>query len=375
MSDFILEARNLKKYYEVNQGLFCVDVLVKAVDGVSFDIYRGETFAIVGESGCGKSTLGRVLNHLITPTEGEVIFEGEDISKHSGKELSAFRKEVQFIFQDPFSSLNPRMTVGRLISEPLEIHRSGLSAKQREDKVKQLLEQVGLRVEHANRYPHEFSGGQRQRIGIARALASGPKLIIGDEPVSALDVSVQAQVVNLLDDLRDELNLTLIVIAHDLSIVRHMSDRVAVMYLGKIVEMGPVDEVFSNPCHPYTLSLLSAVPEPVVDQEKPIISLSGETPSPTVSITGCRLNNRCQFARDICWKIEPEISMVETCSEHTIACHFWHEVVEEVSAKTTSAFDVCNEQVEMRLKLYQAALKGKKAVLRKRNAVKPEELT
>ncbi len=375
MSDIILKACNLKKYYEVNQGLFSSGDLVKAVDDVSLEVRRGETFAIVGESGCGKSTLGRLLMQLLVPTEGEVEFEGKALSKHSDKDLSTLRKEVQFVFQDPFSSLNPRMTVRKLISEPLEIHRKDLSSKQRDDKVKQLLEQVGLRVEHANRYPHEFSGGQRQRIGIARALASGPKLIIGDEPVSALDVSVQAQVVNLLDDLRDEFELTLIIIAHDLSIIRQMSDRVAVMYLGKIVEMGPVDEVFSNPRHPYTLALLSAVPEPVVGQEKTLISLLGETPSPTASIPGCRFNNRCQFARNICRKTQPEISVAEAHEKHIVACHFWQDVAQSASENTMNTSRTRNEKLEARFKLYQAALKGEKAVPKLLGAIEQEELT
>ena len=375
MSDIILEARNLKKYYEVNRGLFGSGDLVKAVDDVSLEIYRGETFAIVGESGCGKSTLGRVLMHLLTPTEGEVFFEGEDVSKRTGKDLLALRKAVQFVFQDPFSSLNPRMTVRKLISEPLKIHRPYLKVKQCEDKVKQLLEQVGLRVEHASRYPHEFSGGQRQRIGIARALASGPKLIIADEPVSALDVSVQAQVVNLLDDLCDEFNLTLIVIAHDLSIIRHMSDRVAVMYSGKVVEMGPVDEVFSNTRHPYTLALLSSVPEPVVGQEKTRAFLLGEAPSPTATISGCRFNNRCQFARDICRESQPEISIVDAHSTHRVACHLWREISEYASADMTNASDMRNEHAKARLKLYQAALKGQKVVCKQHSEAEQEELT
>lgn len=375
MSDVILEARGLKKHFKVKSGFLNSASVVKAVDDVFLEIQRGETFAIVGESGCGKSTLGRLLMHLLSPTEGDVFFEGVNVRQYSGKALSSLRKDVQFVFQDPFSSLNPRMTVGKLIGEPLEIHRRDLGAGERRKKVKQLLEQVGLGAEHADRYPHEFSGGQRQRIGIARALASGPKLIIGDEPVSALDVSVQAQVVNLLDDLREELNLTLIVIAHDLSIIRHISDRIAVMYLGKIVEMGPVEEVFCNPRHPYTRALLSAIPEPNVGQHKPLISLLGETPSPTVSIRGCRFNNRCQFANDICRQTPPDFATSHEHSTHKVACHWWQVILEETQANVFDGSNTRTPQVEKRFQLYQAALEGKKAVPKKLEAFKQEELT
>ena len=261
MSDTILQARDLVRHFRVGGGILEQARIVRAVDGVSFEVRRGETFAIVGESGCGKSTLARLLMRLLDPTSGRVQFEDRDISHLEGRELTELRKDMQFVFQDPFSSLNPRMTVGRLVGEPLETHEPGLNAAARRTRVADLLEQVGLRPEHAGRYPHEFSGGQRQRIGIARALASGPRLIIGDEPVSALDVSVQAQVINLLGDLRDELGLTLVIIAHDLAVIRHMSDRVAVMYLGQIVELGETDTIFERPSHPYTLALLSAIPE------------------------------------------------------------------------------------------------------------------
>ena len=257
--DIILSTRDLKRYFNLGGGMLAKTGTIRAVDGVTLDIRRGETFAIVGESGCGKSTLARLLMRLLQPTSGEVTFDGWDIATLNGRALSALRRDMQFIFQDPFSSLNPRMSVGRLIAEPLETHFPQMTAADRREKVAGLLRQVGLRPEHAGRYPHEFSGGQRQRIGIARALASGPKLIIGDEPVSALDVSVQAQVINLLGDLRDDLGLTLIIIAHDLAVIRHMSDRVAVMYLGEIVEIGTADEIFETPRHPYTLALLSAI--------------------------------------------------------------------------------------------------------------------
>lgn len=258
--ELILEAKNLTRHFAVGGSMFRKPATLRAVEDVSLSVRKGETLAIVGESGCGKSTLARMLMRLIEPTSGEMQFEGRQIDQVQGQSLTALRKDMQFIFQDPFSSLNPRMTVGRLIGEPLEIHAPDLDARARRAKVAELLSQVGLRPEHANRYPHEFSGGQRQRIGIARALAAGPKLIIGDEPVSALDVSVQAQVINLLADLRDDLGLTLVIIAHDLAVIRHMSDRVAVMYLGRVVEEGPTDEIFANPRHPYTIALLSAIP-------------------------------------------------------------------------------------------------------------------
>ncbi|KZL05396.1 Oligopeptide transport ATP-binding protein OppF [Pseudovibrio axinellae] len=375
MNEVILEARGLKKHFKVKSSFLSPPSLVKAVDGVSLEVHRGETFAIVGESGCGKSTLARLLMHLLSPTEGKVFFEGVDVVQRSGEDLTSLRKDVQFVFQDPFSSLNPRMTVGKLVGEPLEVHRQDLSAAERGEKVKQLLEQVGLQGDHANRYPHEFSGGQRQRIGIARALASGPKLIIGDEPVSALDVSVQAQIVNLLSDLRDELSLTFIVIAHDLSIIRHMSDRVAVMYLGQIVEMGPAEEVFSNPRHPYTIALLSAVPEPKVGQQKPLVPLMGETPGPSASIPGCQFNNRCRFARDICRQSPPKHSVFGEQGQHKVACHFEQGASNQTKHNSLSGANTRSPQVETRFQLYQAALHGKKAVPKHPNAIEQEELT
>ena len=301
MTDLILKAENLKKHFQVGGGFMAETKTVRAVDGVSIEVRRGETFAIVGESGCGKSTLARLLMRLLEPTEGAIEFDGRDIAGIRGRDLRELRRDMQFVFQDPFSSLNPRMSVGKLVGEPIETHRPELSRAQRRQEVARLLRTVGLRPEHANRYPHEFSGGQRQRIGIARALASNPRLVIGDEPVSALDVSVQAQVVNLLHDLKSKLDMTLVIIAHDLAVIRHMSDRVAVMYLGQVVESGPTDEIFAHPRHPYTLALLSAIPEPVHGRERTRIALSGETPSPASPPSGCRFHTRCErIARPAC---------------------------------------------------------------------------
>ncbi|GFE64067.1 ABC transporter ATP-binding protein [Litoreibacter roseus] len=322
----ILEARDVKKHFRIGGGLFGKAALVRAVDGVSLSITSGETFAIVGESGCGKSTLARVLMRLLDPTEGEVVFDGTAVTHASGRTLADLRRNMQFIFQDPFSSLNPRMTVGKLIGEPLEIHAPQLSAKDRHAKVADLLAQVGLRREHAGRYPHEFSGGQRQRIGIARALASGPRLIIGDEPVSALDVSVQAQVINLLSDLGRDLGLTLILIAHDLAVIRHMSDRVAVMYLGKIVEQGTTDALFEAPRHPYTRALLDAIPDPDDRNRAGRPQIDGEMPSPAAPPPGCAFHTRCAHATDRCRKVVPVPD--ETSDGHMTACHHWRDIVD-----------------------------------------------
>ena len=326
MSDHILKARGLKKHFKTGDGMIRARGTVKAVDGVSFDVRRGETFAIVGESGCGKSTLARLLMRLLTPTEGDVQFDGSDVRSLAGRDLTALRRDMQFIFQDPFSSLNPRMSVGKLVGEPLETHFPKMSASKRRGKVAELLAKVGLRPEHAERYPHEFSGGQRQRIGIARALASAPKLVIGDEPVSALDVSVQAQVINLLGDLRDELGLTLVIIAHDLAVIRHMSDRVAVMYLGQIVEQGDVDTVYNHPRHPYTRALLSAIPVAAHGARTPQTALEGEMPSPANPPSGCRFHTRCPYAKERCASEPPALRETRAGEGHVAACHFFEEI-------------------------------------------------
>ncbi|MCE8009825.1 dipeptide ABC transporter ATP-binding protein [Aestuariivita sp.] len=318
MSDAILQARGLTRHFIASKPLFGAPSVVQAVNGVDLDIAEGETFAIVGESGCGKSTLARLLSHLIEASEGSVIYDGRDISRLTGAELRALRQEMQFIFQDPFSSLNPRMTVGALIGEPLRIHKIGTPAERRA-KVAELLRKVGLRPDHADRYPHEFSGGQRQRIGIARALATGPRIVIGDEPVSALDVSIQAQVVNILEDLKDEFGLTLIVIAHDLAVIRHIADRVAVMYLGEIVELGDAADVFATPAHPYTEALLSAIPIPAIGARKVQTKIEGDPPNPISPPPGCRFHTRCPYAEQTCRTERPRLRPVG--QGHHVACH------------------------------------------------------
>jgi oligopeptide transport system ATP-binding protein len=319
--DILVRVEDLKKYFPVSAGLLKRNVgAVRAVDGVSFDIYRGETLGLVGESGCGKSTLGRTILQLHRPTAGHVYFEGLDLIEMKGSDLRRMRQNMQIIFQDPFSSLNPRMTVAAIVEEPLIIHGIG-NSRERRAKVEDLLERVGLNPLLANRFPHEFSGGQRQRIGVARALALNPSFIVADEPISALDVSIQAQVVNLLEDLQDALGLTYLFIAHDLSMVRHICDRVAVMYLGKIAELGQVKEIYDNPQHPYTQALLSAVPvpDPFVEEERKRIILEGDVPSPANPPVGCNFNTRCPLAFEPCFKVEPELK--ELLPNHHIACY------------------------------------------------------
>ncbi|QPC84370.1 dipeptide ABC transporter ATP-binding protein [Phototrophicus methaneseepsis] len=320
----ILKVRNLKKHFPISSGFILQRQVgaVKAVDGVSFDVMRGETLGLVGESGCGKSTTGRTVLQLYRPTEGTVEYEGKDLTSLKGSELRAMRKEMQIIFQDPFASLNPRMTVGSIVSEPLQIHNLYPNKKERQQYVEALLERVGLNPYFINRYPHEFSGGQRQRIGIARALALRPSFIVADEPISALDVSIQAQVVNLMEELQSELGLTYLFIAHDLSMVRHICDRVAVMYLGKIVEIGPTAAVYDNPLHPYTQALLSAVPEPDPSKEanRRRIIIRGDLPSPANPPTGCNFNSRCPVAFDLCYH-EPDPPLIEHTPGHWAACH------------------------------------------------------
>lgn len=311
----LLSIKNLKKYFKVPSGT------LKAVDDVSFDIYDGETFGLVGESGCGKSTCGRTMLRLYEPTGGEVIFNGENICKLSYSQMTTTRKSMQMIFQDPYASLDPRMPVEDIVAEPLDVHNICKSSSERHEKVVELLKLVGLGEEHASRFPHEFSGGQRQRVGIARSLALSPKFIVCDEPISALDVSIQAQVVNLLKDLQAKLGLTYLFIAHDLSMVRYISDRVGVMYLGKMVEIASSDALYDNPIHPYTRALLSAipVPDPDVQKQRKRIILEGDVPSPINPKACCRLKDRCAYAIDICGKEEPALEEIK--ERHFVACH------------------------------------------------------
>ena len=318
MTDNLIEVQDLKQYFPISTGWFQTKPL-KAVDGVSFHIRRGETLGLVGESGCGKTTVGRTLLHLYPPTSGKIIFDGKPLKTR--EDIRAYRKKAAMVFQDPYSSLNPRMTVADLIAEPLDIHRLYENRQQRREKVLELMAKVGLNAEHAGRYAHEFSGGQRQRIGIARALALGPEFVVCDEPVSALDVSIQAQVINMFMDLQAQMGLTYLFIAHDLLVVRHICDRIAVMYLGKIVESAEADELYHNPMHPYTQSLISAVPlpDPEMARTKQRVVLSGDVPSPLNAPPGCPFCTRCPYATDICREKMPE--MVETAPGHFTACH------------------------------------------------------
>jgi oligopeptide transport system ATP-binding protein len=314
----LVEVRDLKKYFPLKGGAFRAGgASVRAVDGVSFTIRRGETFGLVGESGCGKSTTGRCILRLIEPSEGEVIFDGQDLREAGPERLRKLRRDMQIIFQDPYSSLNPRMRVGAIIEEPLIIHGIG-GRSERRDRMAELLRLVGLDGSHAARYPHEFSGGQRQRIGIARALALNPKFIVCDEPVSALDVSVQAQVVNLLQDLQEQLGLTYLFISHGLSVVEHISNRVGIMYLGKLVEVAPSEELFRNPLHPYTRALLSAIPVPDPDLRRERLPLTGDIPTAISPPSGCRFRTRCPLEEPQCSEDEPQL--VEVAPDHFVAC-------------------------------------------------------
>ncbi len=319
----LLEVRNLKQYFDINMGFFRSKPL-KAVDDVSFSIRKGETLGLVGESGCGKTTVGRSILHLYTPTGGQVIYDGQEIK--SRESLREFRRKATMVFQDPYSSLNPRMTVSDIVAEPLDVHKLYKTKKEREDRVLELMGYVGLNSEHASRYAHEFSGGQRQRIGIARALAVNPEFIVCDEPVSALDVSIQAQVINMFDDLQDKLGLTYLFIAHDLLVVRHISDRIAVMYLGKMVELADAEEIYKHPLHPYSQSLLSAVPmpDPKTARANKRIVLTGDIPSPLNAPSGCPFRTRCRFATPACAESMPAFE--EVSKDHFVACHRVKEI-------------------------------------------------
>ena len=321
-NDIVLEVQDLCKYFTVKKGFLSKKSYVKAVDKVSFTLRRGETLGLVGESGCGKTTTGRTILKLYNPTSGKIIFNGQDITKLSEKQMVPLRRKMQMIFQDPYASLDPRMTVGDIIGEAIDIH--GLyKGEARTKRIRELLVRVGLVGDHINRYAHEFSGGQRQRIGIARALAVEPDFIVCDEPISALDVSIQAQVINMLEELQEELGLTYLFIAHDLSMVKHISTHIGVMYLGKLVEKGTSDEVYSKPLHPYTKALLSAipVPDPKQSKAKKRILLEGDIPSPIDPPPGCRFKGRCKFAKPECGKVNPELKEVEP--GHFVACHLY----------------------------------------------------
>ncbi|MBP7962670.1 MAG: dipeptide ABC transporter ATP-binding protein [Caldilineaceae bacterium] len=326
--EVLLDVDNLKMHFPITQGIVFQRQVgaIKAVDGISFKLYRGETLGLVGESGCGKSTTGRSILQLYRPTDGQVNFEGVELTKIKGEELRRTRRRMQMIFQDPYASLNPRMTVGSIIGEPLEVHNIGSSKKERQDRVQDLLKTVGLNPYFVNRYPHEFSGGQRQRIGVARALAVNPSFIVCDEPISALDVSIQAQIINLLEDLQGELNLTYLFIAHDLSVVRHISDRIAVMYLGKIVELADRDELYLKPLHPYTQALLSAVPipDPVIEGKRTRMILEGDVPSPANPPRGCNFNTRCPQVMDVCRENDP--TFTDLGDGHYVACFLYDQV-------------------------------------------------
>lgn len=319
----LIQVKNLKQYFDINMGWFKNKPL-KAVDDVSFNINKGETLGLVGESGCGKTTVGRTILHLYKPTSGEVIYNGNPIKTKA--DIKKFREKATMVFQDPYSSLNPRMTVSDIIGEPLDVHKMYENKKEREEKILELMDHVGLNSEHAARYAHEFSGGQRQRIGIARSLAVNPDFIVCDEPVSALDVSIQAQVINMFDELQDKLGLTYLFIAHDLLVVRHISDRIAVMYIGKMVELADSETIYTKPLHPYSQSLLSAVPvpDPKIARANKRIVLKGDIPSPLNAPSGCPFRTRCQYAKPICAEQVPEFQEVE--KGHFVACHRVKEI-------------------------------------------------
>lgn len=332
-SNTLLDVRDLKMYFPVTKGIILQRTVgyVKAVDGISFSIEQGQTLGLVGESGSGKTTIGRTIIRLYKPTEGQILFENQDLAKMQGEPLRQMRRRVQMVFQDPYASLNPRFTIGSLVAEPMHIYNLGSSQEIR-DRAAELLRVVGLRAEYIDRYPHEFSGGQRQRIAVARALSINPELVIADEPVSALDVSVRAQVLNLLQRLQQQFNLTYLFVSHDLSVVRHVADRIAVMYLGRIVELSDRDELYVAPKHPYTKALLSAVPipDPKVERKRQRIILSGDLPSPINLPSGCRFHTRCPMAQSICSEVDPAFELKEG-REHYAACHFAEKVTPPVA--------------------------------------------
>ena len=322
-SDVLVEVKNLKEYFNISTGMFSSKPL-KAVDDVSFAIRKGETLGLVGESGCGKTTVGRTLLHLYKPTAGEIWFDGKKIE--TKQDIAEYRKKTAMVFQDPYSSLNPRMTVSDIIAEPLDVHKMYATKEERMEKVLAMMNKVGLNSEHANRYAHEFSGGQRQRIGIARSLVTSPEFVVCDEPVSALDVSIQAQVINMFDELQDQMNLTYLFIAHDLLVVRHISDRIAVMYLGKLVELADAKEIYDHPLHPYSKSLMSAVPvpDPQIARANQRVVLHGDIPSPLNAPSGCPFRTRCPYACDACAEAMPELK--ELAPGHFVACHKAEEI-------------------------------------------------
>jgi oligopeptide/dipeptide ABC transporter ATP-binding protein len=323
MTEPLLEVKNLKKYFPIKGGIFSKPIgYVHAVDGVSFSLNRGESLGLVGESGCGKSTAARAILRLIEPTEGEILFEGKDVCKLDREELRSIRRDMQIVFQDPYASLDPRRTVEQIVGEPLDVFHIS-TKKERKERIASLLQKVGLSPDHARRYAHEFSGGQRQRIGIARALALNPKLIIGDEPVSALDVSIQAQVINLLEDIQEEFKLSYIIIAHDLAVVEHVCDRIAVMYLGRIAELARDRELYTSPLHPYTVALLSAIPVPDPNITRKRMILEGDIPSPMHPPSGCHFHTRCPRKKEVCQTAIPRLREIK--EGHFVACHLYHQ--------------------------------------------------